>query len=85
MGYQPLPATGVTLHVICDGDTTTMFAHSTCEKRMELILVGKFTPLMVRVVPEWVKELIEAMGAIYLYPQLREWQTAGSPSTDTIT
>ena len=58
IGYQSFPATGVTVQVICEVDTTTMFIQSTCEKTIELILVGKLTPLMVRVVPECVKEVI---------------------------
>ena len=71
-GYQPLPATGVTVQVSCEDDTYWMFSQGTCEKRIELTLLGRFTPLIVRVVPECVKELIEAIGATYLYPHLSE-------------
>lgn len=58
MGYKPLPATGVTVQVSCVVETTTIFVQSTLPNLIELILVGKSTPLIVRVVPECVKKLI---------------------------
>ena len=63
MGDQLFPATGVTVQVICVGESTTMLAQSTWANAMELILAGKAMPWMVRVVPECVKEVIYGTGA----------------------